>query len=83
MHCSSEITFDYELEMFYDEFKDIEGVVIYIQFGWANHGVSWKSMWPTWGRLFRYGGINTTNHVKRHWKWIKYSLLGAKVNRKL
>ena len=83
MHCSSEITFDYELERFYDEFKDIEGVVIYIQSGWANHGVPWRSMWPTWGRLFRYGGMDTTNHVERHWEWIKYSLLGAKVNRKL
>ena len=27
--------------------------------------------------------MDTTNHVERHWEWIKYSLLGAKVNRKL
>jgi len=27
--------------------------------------------------------MNTTNHVERHWEWIKYSLLGAKINRKL
>ena len=83
MHCSSEITFDYELERFYDKLKDIEGVVIYIQFGCANHEVPWRSVWPTWGRFFRYGGMDKTNHVERHWKWIKYSLLGAKVNRKL
>ena len=68
IHCSSEITFDYKLERFYDEFKDTEGVVIYIQSGGANHGVSWKSMWPTWGTLFRYGGIETTNHVEHHWE---------------
>ena len=82
-HCSSEITFDYELERFYDEFKDIEGVVIYIKSGWANHRESWRNMWPTWRRLFRYGDIDTTNHVEHHWEKIKYSLLGAKVNRKL
>ena len=35
------------------------------------------------GRLFRYKGMDTTNHVGRHWKWIKYSILSAKVNRKL
>ena len=40
-------------------------------------------MWRTWERFFRYGGMNTTNHVKRHWKWIKHSPLGAKMNRKL
>ena len=44
IHCSSEIIFNYELERFYDEFKDIKDVVIYIQAGWANHGVPLKSM---------------------------------------
>ena len=66
MHCSSEITFDNEFERFYDEFKDMKGVVIYIQFGWANHGVSWRSIWLTWRKFFRYGGMDTTNHVERH-----------------
>lgn len=27
--------------------------------------------------------MNRTNHAERHWEWIKYSLLGAKINRKL
>ena len=40
-------------------------------------------MWPTWERLFRYGGMDTTNHVECHLEWIEYSLLSAKVNRKL
>ena len=68
MHCLSKITFNYELERFYDEFKDIESVVIYIQSGWTNHGVPWRSMWPIWGRLFHHGGMDITNHVKRHWE---------------
>jgi len=38
-------------------------------------------MWPKFGRLFSYGGMDTTNHVERHWKWIKYTLLQGKVNR--
>ena len=44
MHCSSKITFDYELKRFYNEFKDIECVVIYTQSGWANHGMPWDVM---------------------------------------
>jgi len=37
-------------------------------------------MWPKFGRLFLYGGIDTTNHVERHWEWIRYTLLQGKVN---
>ena len=44
MHCSSKITFDYELKRFYNEFKDIECIMIYTQYGWANHGVPWGVM---------------------------------------
>ena len=33
--------------------------------------------------FFSYGGIDTTNHVKRHWELIKYTLLQWKVNRSL
>jgi hypothetical protein len=27
--------------------------------------------------------MDTTNHIERHWKWIKYTLLQGKVNRAL
>ena len=30
-----------------------------------------------------YGGMDTTNHIERHWEWIKYILLQGKVNRSL
>ena len=33
--------------------------------------------------MFSYGSMDTTNHVERHWKWIKNSLLMGKVNRSL
>ena len=37
-------------------------------------------MWPKFGKLFLYGGMNTTNHIEEHWEWIKYTLLQGKVN---
>ena len=27
--------------------------------------------------------MDTTNHIERHWEWIKYTLLQMKVNRAL
>jgi hypothetical protein len=29
-------------------------------------------LWPTFGKLFIYGGGDITNHVEYHWEWIKY-----------
>ena len=30
-----------------------------------------------------YGGTDITNHIERHWEWIKYTLLQGKVNHSL
>jgi hypothetical protein len=64
----------------YKHYRHIEGVVLYIKKGCANKGVPWKNLWPTVGRLFTYGGGDTTNHVEYHCEWIKYILLSGKVN---
>ena len=37
-------------------------------------------MWPKFGRLFSYGGMDITNYIERHWEWIKHTLLQGKVN---
>lgn len=42
-----------------------------------------EKLWPRFGRLFPYGGMDTTNYVERHWKLIKYIVLQSKVNRSL
>jgi hypothetical protein len=33
--------------------------------------------------MFRYGHANTTNLMKCMWKYLKYTLLNGKVNRRL
>jgi hypothetical protein len=64
----------------YKQYRHIEGVVFYIKKGCTNKGVPWKKLWPTFRRLFTYGGGDTTNHVEYHWEWIKYILLSGMVN---
>ena len=56
---------------------------VYLRSGWNNPDVSWRALWLKFGRLFPYGGIDITNHIERHWEWIKYTLLQGKVNRSL
>ena len=51
--------------------------------GWTDDTVPWRLLWPKFGRLFEYGGMDTTNHVEQHWEWIKYTLLQGKVNRSI
>ncbi|XP_024400655.1 uncharacterized protein [Physcomitrium patens] len=83
MHCPQEEHFNLNLQKFYEDFGHIPGVKDYIQKGWAGETTPWRKLWPRFGRLFAYGGIDTTNHVERHWEWIKYTLLQGKVNRSL
>ena len=83
MHCLQEQQFDKNLKRFYERFQYILNVRDYIEKGWAGEDVSWKRLWPRLGRLFTYGGMDTTNYIERHWEWIKYTLLQKKVNRAL
>lgn len=83
LHCPNENHFDENVKRFCEAFKHIPGVVPYIQSGWTNLNVPWRDMWPKYGRLFAHGGMDTTNHIERHWEFIKYTLLQGKVNRSL
>ena len=83
MHCSKEEHFEENLKKLYEDFQHIPSVAEYMEAGWAGRRVQWRNLWPRFGRLFAYGGMDTTNHIERHWEWIKYSLLQAKVNRAL
>ena len=70
--------FDDNLKL-YEDFQHIPNVVDYIDAGWTCESVPWKRLWPRFGQLFAYGGMDTTNHIKHHWEWIKYTLLQGKV----
>ena len=83
MHYPKEVHFDENLKKFYDDFQHIPTVAAYMDSGWTSKNVPWRRLWPRFGRLFAYGGMDTTNHVERHWEWIKYTLLQGKVNRAL
>jgi hypothetical protein len=83
MLCPSEIHFDENLRRFCVEFQHIPTFATYINSGWAGINVPWRRLWPRFGRLFSYGGMDTTNHIERHWELIKYTLLHGKVNRSL
>ena len=83
MHCPQEQQFDKNLKRFYERFQHISNVRDYIEKGWAGEDVPLRRLWPRFGRLFTYGGMDTTNHIERHWEWIKYNLLQGKVNRAL
>jgi hypothetical protein len=81
MLCPDETHFDENLRRFCIEFQHIPSFATYINSGWAGINVPWRRLWPRFGRLFSYGGMDTTNHVERHWELIKYTLLRGKVNR--
>jgi hypothetical protein len=83
MLCPSEDHFDENLGRFCVEFQHIPTFALYVNSGWAGLNCSWRRLWPRFGRLFAYGGMDTTNHVERHWELIKYTLLQGKVNRSL
>jgi hypothetical protein len=63
MHCTVEEHFDDNLKKLYEDFQHIPNVVDYIDAGWASETVPWKRLWPRFGRLFAYGGMDTTNHM--------------------
>ena len=83
LHCAVEVNFDFNVQIFFRAFEAIPGVIQYIHSGWTSPFSPWRSLWPKFGRMFPYGGMDTTNHIERHWEWIKYSLLMGKVNRSL
>jgi hypothetical protein len=83
MICPDESHFDANLQRFCIEFQHVLIFATYITTGWAGLDVSWRRLWPRFGRLFPYGGMDTTNHVERHWELIKYTVLQGKVNRSL
>ena len=46
--------------------------------------VPWRRSWPRFDSYFYfYGGRDITNHVKHHWKLIKYIILQSKANHSL
>jgi hypothetical protein len=83
MLCPSEDHFDENLRRFCVQFQHIPTFAKYVISGWAGIHCPWRRLWPRFGRLFAYGGMDTTNHVERHWELIKYTLLQGKVNRSL
>jgi hypothetical protein len=83
MHCPNEDHFEANLRKLFFDFQHVPSVEAYIKNGWAGEHVVWRKLWPRFGRLFAYGGMDTTNHVERHWELIKYTLLKGKVNRAL
>jgi hypothetical protein len=83
MHCPVEEHFDDNLKKLYEDFQYIPNVPDYIDTGWASETVPWRRLWPRFGQLFAYGGMDTTNHIEQHWEWIKYTLFQGKVNRAL
>ena len=83
MHCRNESHFEVHLQKLYNDFQHIPIVNVYLRSGWSVSNVPWRTLWPKFGRLFSYGGMNTTNHIERYWEWIKYTLLQRRVNRSL
>jgi hypothetical protein len=67
MHCSVEEYFDDNLKKLYEDFQHISNVVDYIDASWAGECVPWRRLWQRFGRLFPYDGMNTINHIERHW----------------
>ena len=41
--------------------------------GWCGRISVWRNLVPKCGRLFAYGHVDTTNLVKIHWQFIKYT----------
>jgi len=82
MHCPKEEHFEDNLKKFYEDFQHIPSMANYMEAGWVGQNVQWRKLWPRFGRLFAYGGMDMTNHIGsgRHWEWIKYTLLHGKVN---
>ena len=83
LNCPREDHFEENVRKLYTDFEHILGLEEYMRCGWAGDTVPWRSLWPKFGRLFKYGGMDTTNHVERHWEWIKYTLLQGKINRSI
>ena len=83
MFCPDEDHFDVKLRIFCEEFAHISAFAAYINTGWAGINVPWKRLWPSFGRIFSYGGMDIINYMERHCQLIKYTLLQDKVNRNL
>ena len=81
MRCPNEDHFDENVRRLILEFNHIPTFGAYLSTGWTGVNVPWRRLWPKFGRLFSYGGMDTTNHIERHWEFIKYTLLQGKVNR--
>ena len=83
LNCPREDHFEENVRKLYTDFEHILGLEEYMRCGWVGDTVPWRSLWPKFGRLFEYGGMDTTDHVERHWEWIKYTLLQGNVNRSI
>lgn len=81
MCATSEDAFDDQYLDFAERYKDYPRVVNYVRNGWAGDTCMWRSMWPTWGRAFPHGDMDTTNLIERLWHFLKYKVFKRKINR--
>jgi hypothetical protein len=66
MHCPNEDHFEANLRTLYVDFQHVPNNEAYIKNGWIGGHVPWRKLWPRFGRLFAYGGMDTTNHQGCH-----------------
>ena len=64
MHYPVEKHFDDNVKKLYEDFQHISNIVYYIDADWVGESIPWRKLWPRFGQLFAYGGMNTTNYIK-------------------
>ena len=83
MHCPNESHFKVYVQKLYNDFQHISTVNAYLRSGKNDPDVLWKTLWPKFRKNIFYGGMDTINHVERHWELIEYTLLQGNLNRSL
>ena len=75
-----EFTFNIMCGEVMQEYKDKAELYNYIEGGWCGRISVWRKLEPKCQRLFEYGHVDTTNLVKRHWQFIKYTRFEGRIN---
>ncbi|XP_024531422.1 uncharacterized protein LOC112346522 isoform X1 [Selaginella moellendorffii] len=80
MMAPSEADFDNLWNKFKEDYGGFKEIVDYLEMGWLGSHCAWRRIWPTFGRLFEHGNVETINIVSYLWLFIKYSLFGGRMN---
>ncbi|MCO5601128.1 hypothetical protein L7F22_055247 [Adiantum nelumboides] len=83
MHSATKEDFMDRYRLLLQKYAHNQVITRYVTNGWCGENCMWRERWPKFGRLFNHGNVDTTNLVERLWRYIKYTLLEARINRSL